>query len=98
MPTTKDHQPIILTVDQIRELVKETVAETLTTLGVDVKDPLAMQRDLKAVRDWRLTTEGIKRKGMLTAVGIVVTGAIAVFVLGIRSWLASKGVTPPPPP
>lgn len=92
-----DHQPVILTVDQIKELVKDTVAETLTAMGVEVKDPMAMQRDLKAIRDWRLAVEAIKRKATLTAVGILVTGILAVFILGIRSWLASKGVTPPPP-
>jgi hypothetical protein len=96
MSTAKD-QPIILTVDQIKNLVKETVTETLTAMGVEVKDPIAMQRDLKAIRDWRLAVEAIKRKATLTAVGIGVTGVLAVLVLGIRSWLASKGVTPPPP-
>ena len=40
-----------------REIVKQTVRETLTTLGFDVRHPLEVQKDMAALREVRLLTD-----------------------------------------
>ena len=74
-----------MTANEVSKIVKETVAETLKGLGVDTSDPLAMQRDFAHVRSWRESTEAIKHKGMLTVLGILITGAGGLIWLAIKS-------------
>jgi hypothetical protein len=82
---------IVLTHEQVqalvRETVRQTVNETFVRLGVEVDDPLEMQKDFQHLRDWRETTDSVKKKTMLTAVGIVMTGGIAALVLGLKGLL-----------
>lgn len=47
-------------------------------LGVDTRDPFAMQKDFAHLRAWRESTEQVKRKGLLTLAGVIVTGAVGV--------------------
>jgi hypothetical protein len=47
-------------------------------LGVDTRDPFAMQKDFAHLRAWRESTEQIKRKGFLTMTGVLVTGGLAI--------------------
>lgn len=87
MPSEQHPKQVILTRDEIKELITATVKDTLTSLGVDVSNPMAMQRDLQTVREFRVAIEAIKKQGLLAAVGVVVTGLLAVLGLGIKSWL-----------
>jgi hypothetical protein len=75
-----------MTDDEGKKLVREAVIQTLTELGIDVKNPLEMQRDFSHLRAWRESTEEVKRKGFLTLVGILVTGVAGAV------WVAMKGV------
>lgn len=70
--------------EQLRQLMRETVSETLLGLGIADQDPIAMQRDFAFLRQWRSSTESIRSKAMLTAVGLVVTAAVGYL------WLAFK--------
>lgn len=47
-------------------------------LGIDTTDPIAMQKDFAALRSFRESVELIKKRGIITAVTIVVTGVMAV--------------------
>lgn len=47
-------------------------------IGVDTRDPFAMQKDFAHLRAWRESTEQIKRKGILTMAGVLVTGGLAI--------------------
>lgn len=78
---------ITMTQDELEDLIEKTVNQTLVKLGVDPEDPLEVQRDFKFVRDWRKSSEAVKRKALLAAVGIVVTGAIGAILVGIRHAL-----------
>ena len=57
------------------KLIEETVKQTLVTLGLDVRDPIKLQKDFAHLRDWRESSEKIKSKGIVTLVGVIVTGA-----------------------
>ena len=47
-------------------------------LGVDTRDPIAMQKDFATLRSFRESVELVKKRGLITAVTIVVTGVAAV--------------------
>lgn len=63
-------------------------------LGLDVSNPLEVQRDFAALRDWRLAMAGVRRKGALALTGILVSGLVAAFLVGIREYL--RGLLPTP--
>lgn len=73
-----------LTPEEARALIREAVRETFLMLGVKVDDPTEVQKDFQHLREWRSTTESIKSKGMLTLVGIAVSGLAAAVWLGLK--------------
>lgn len=73
--------------DEVRALVKATVQETLTTLGVDQRDPLQVQQDLAWLRRTRLGLASASAKVGAAIIGIVVTAAAGACWLGARALL-----------
>jgi hypothetical protein len=74
----------------VQEIARRTVQETLLSMGINTSSPEAimqMQRDLQHLRDWRNSVEAIKNKGLITLVGIVVTGVAAALWLGTKQFL-----------
>lgn len=74
---------IRLTREELREVVNQAVEETFIRMGVDASDPIEMQKDFQYLRDWRTTTEAVKRKSLLTIVGIIVVGMTALIWISI---------------
>ena len=72
---------------ELKALVKSVVTETLTSLGFDTNHPLDVQRDQLYLRDWRVTTESIRGKATLAAVGIVIVGLASVLWLGLKALI-----------
>jgi hypothetical protein len=70
--------------DEIRAIVKATVEETLTKLGIEAADPLEAQKDFQHLRAWRTSSETVKRQGLMTAVGILITGLLGLIYLAVR--------------
>lgn len=80
-------QPILLTKEEIRELICSGVEDALIRLGLDAENPLETQADLRYLRMWRLSVETAKTKGMMVAVGIIVSGIIGTILLGLKNLL-----------
>lgn len=76
-----------LTPDEARALIREAVRETFLMLGVTVDDPIEVQKDFQHLREWRNTTNSLKSKGLLTAIGIVTSGFLAAAWMGIKEIL-----------
>jgi hypothetical protein len=74
----------------IRDSVRQAVDEMLVRLGVEVDDPLEMQKDFQHLRDWRQTTDSMKAKALLAAVGLLATGMMAAAWMGIKSALGVR--------
>lgn len=72
---------------QVREIVKESVKETLVTLGIEACDPIDMQRDFQFLREVRQTAEKVKGKAILAAVGVLVAALLGVLWLGFKETL-----------
>jgi len=71
--------------EDVKKVVKEAVKETLVSLGIDACDPMETQQDFHFLRDLRQSTEKIKSKARLVAVGVLVTAALGVLWIGIKS-------------
>ena len=79
--------PVYLTVDDVRDLTRETVEMTLQGLGVDVSHPLETQQDFARLREWRMSVDSIRRKGVLAAIGVIGSALLAALLIGIKSEL-----------
>ncbi len=75
--------------EEIRAVVRATVDEMLTSMGMDHEDPLEMQRDFQHLRDWREASEAVKKKGMMTLVGILVVGILGALWIGFKDLIVS---------
>lgn len=84
-PNGSDH--VILTVDELKELNKHCIIETLKALGIDADNPQEVQRDFHFLRDWRCACSTIKATGVVTAVGLVITGILGALWLGFKSFV-----------
>jgi len=75
---------ITLTRAQLKEIIHDSVGEAMTRLGVDAQNPLEMQRDFQHLRDWRLSVQAVKKKGVMALIGILVSGICAFIWLGFK--------------
>ena len=76
-----------LTRDELREVIQETVRETLTELGIDSEHALEMQRDMSFLRDLREARDSAAARTLVVAVGILLTAMIGALALGVKQWL-----------
>lgn len=73
--------------DAAEKAAEKTVERTMTTLGVDMSNPLDVQRDMQFIRAMRETWHSAKAKGLLVAMGIMVTGFFSFFWDALKSSL-----------
>lgn len=80
---------------------REAVRETLLTLGIDVRDPIKAQTgmavlrevvfadgfaaDMARVRKWCKAVDTVEAKGFLALIGFLVTGALGLIVVGVKT-------------
>ena len=69
---------ITMTEEEFKKVITSTVKETLTNLGCQTDDPIQMQKDFAHLRDWRQSTEAVKKKGILTAVGFIIAAILGL--------------------
>lgn len=67
----------------------KAVRQVLLDLGVDHQTPLEMQHDFQHLRQMRLTTEAVQRHSLITLVGLVICGAVAVVLIGFKAWMSA---------
>ncbi len=70
--------------EQIREIIRDAVRETLISLGVDIEDPIALQKDFAHLRTWRESTDSFKTHSVKAALFTLVSGAIGLIILWFR--------------
>lgn len=76
---------IRLTRDQVEQIASEAADRALSqlflTLGIDTSSPegiLNAQRDFQHVRAWRTSIETVKRQGIMSAIGVITVGILAL--------------------
>jgi hypothetical protein len=70
---------------KLRDVIRETVKETLTTMGIDASRPVDVQRDMMWLRGTRLGLEDVKRKSTVTVLGLIVAAMLGALWLGFKA-------------
>lgn len=73
-----------MTEAELKKVVSEAVSDTLTKLGIEVDDPLKVQRDLQFLRRWRESSETVTLKGLTTAFALIVTGILGLIYMKLQ--------------
>lgn len=73
-----------MTEAELKKVVSEAVSDTLTRLGIEVDDPLKVQRDLQFLRRWRESSETVTLKSIMTAVTLIVTGVLGLIYMKLQ--------------
>jgi hypothetical protein len=80
-----------MTPDDVNRIAEEAAPPPRGNLihkrGVDLSHPkavIAFQDDLRFLSQWRDSTQAVKRKALLTAVGVVVSGVVGYLLLAFR--------------
>lgn len=71
----------------VRSTARESVITTLTTLGIQVDDPIQMQQDFMFIRNFRMSSQQATRYAAMTIIGILISGVIGLIVMGVRTYL-----------
>lgn len=75
---------------ELRDLIAEGVQQAFVTMGVQADNPIEMQKDFQHLRDWRTSMEAVKKKTLATALTMLITGAAAVVVMGVKAYLGKS--------
>lgn len=96
-PRRASKPTITLTNEQVEQLASEAAEQTLQrfflSVGIDTSTPegiLLAQRDFQHLRAWRQSVETVKRQGMVTAIGVITVGLLAML------WAKIGNPTSPP--
>jgi hypothetical protein len=73
--------------DQMDAVVFKTISTILISFGINDDDRKEMQADFAHLRRWRKSVEQVNRTGMITIVGIIVTGLTGAIWLGFKTIL-----------
>ena len=74
----------------IRDVVSKTVDETLQKMGLNPDEIYEAQKDYMYLREQRRLHEKISMRVRFVIVGFLVTGALALLVLGVKSVFGLK--------
>lgn len=78
--------------DEVRQIANESarvvVEDTLSKLGINATDPIEVQKDMHYLRGWRTTVGSVVNKIVLGVIGSLLTGLIAILVLGGKAYLS----------
>lgn len=73
-----------------KQVARETVSETLRGLGLDTKESIEAQKDFAWLRQWRKSSEDIKRKSIITIISVFITGLMGLIWISATN-LFGKG-------
>ena len=82
----ENNKVISMSESELKEFTAQVVRDTLISLGVDHSDPLEMQKDFQHLREFRESTEAMKRKGVVTLVGIFVASVVGAIMMALKEY------------
>lgn len=78
-----------LTKEDIQDIVRLTVKNTLIQIGVDNENPLEMQKDHIYLREVRQASEMFKQKTKLSLIGVFIASLFTVLVMGLKDFFSN---------
>ena len=73
--------------EQLKDVIKASVRETLMALGADVGNPIEMQKDFAHIRKHRLAQDVAGTLVRRVAIITIVTGGVTALWLGFRDMI-----------
>lgn len=76
--------------EETQALIRDTVRQTLLELGLNIERPadiIELQKDFQHLRSWRRSVETLGMKGVMVALGVFISGALAAFLLGVKNMV-----------
>jgi len=70
----------------LKGIMRQTVHDTLTSLGIEHNEPFEMQKDMQHLREQRVNTEEFKRKAGKTMVGFAVVSLLGAVSLALKEY------------
>ena len=74
----------------ITECTQTTLDNLLVRFGMQVNDPLELQRDFQHLRDFRVGYASVRSKATLTFVGLFLAGLCTIVWLGVKEYIRSE--------
>jgi predicted type IV restriction endonuclease len=71
--------------DVAEQAADKTVVRTMTSLGVDVSNPLEVQADFQFIRGMRSNWNSVKSRSIFMAVGLMITGFFTFLWAAVRA-------------
>jgi len=78
---------VVLTKEELRQLIRETVSETFLALGVDIKEPIEVQADFLFIHTCRKNLETIKNHAFYALVFILLSSMLGAVWYGVRHFV-----------
>ena len=79
-----------MTEDEVKEIVSKTVDETLAKMGLNSEEIYEAQKDFMYLREQRKLHEKISLRVRFIIIGFIISGAIALLVLGVKTAIGIK--------
>lgn len=70
-----------------KEEIEKAINDILEKLGVDVNDRDATRRDFMRLREWRKNMDILQSHGMLTILGLTLSGILVALWMGLKGLL-----------
>ena len=77
--------------NEISEIVKSAVHETLTALGFTIDDPNAVQQDMAYLRKSRMGADDVAKWVKRSGISVAITAFFTVVWMGIQAAMELKG-------
>jgi hypothetical protein len=79
-----------MTEKEVKEIVSKTVDETLAKMGLNSEEIYEAQKDFMYLREQRKLHEKISLRVRFIIIGFIISGAITLLVLGLKSVIGIK--------
>ena len=79
-----------MTEKEVKEIVSKTVDETLAKMGLNSEEIYEAQKDFMYLREQRKLHEKISLRVRFIIIGFIISGAIALLVLGVKTAIGIK--------
>jgi len=76
--------------EKVRDIVVKTVDETLQKMGLNPSEIYEAQKDFMYLREQRKLHDKISFRVRFVLVGFIVTGALTLLILGVKTALGIK--------
>jgi hypothetical protein len=71
--------------------MEEAVHDAFVKMGIDMSKPIEMQKDFQHLREWRMSVQSVKDRGLFAVVTVLVTGTLGAIWLGLQQIMRTGG-------